>query len=85
MSSTVWPGKISNSSRIKTSTKIITECPHCFTALKNDYAQYGVKFEVIHHTELIQQLLKEGKLKLTGNVDLGKNGDSRLLLPGAAQ
>jgi Fe-S oxidoreductase len=53
-------------------TKIITECPHCFTALKNDYAQYGVKFEVIHHTELIQQLLKEGKLKLTGNVDLGK-------------
>jgi len=53
-------------------TKIITECPHCFTTLKNDYAQYGVKFEVIHHTELIQQLLKEGKLKLTGNVDLGK-------------
>jgi len=53
-------------------TRIITECPHCFTTLKNDYAQYGVKFEVIHHTELIQQLLKDGKLKLTGNVDLGK-------------
>ena len=53
-------------------TKIITECPHCFTTLKNDYAQYGVKFEVIHHTELIQQLLKEGKLKLNGTVDLGK-------------
>jgi Fe-S oxidoreductase len=53
-------------------TKIITECPHCFTTLKNDYAQYGVKFEVIHHTELIQQLLKDGKLKLNGTVDLGK-------------
>jgi Fe-S oxidoreductase len=53
-------------------TKIITECPHCFTVLKNDYPQYGAKFEVIHHTELIQQLLKDGKLKLNGTVDLGK-------------
>jgi len=53
-------------------TKIITECPHCFTVLKNDYPQYGAKFEVIHHTELIQQLLKEGKLKLNGTADTGK-------------
>ena len=53
-------------------TKIITECPHCFTVLKNEYPQYGAKFEVIHHTELIQQLLKEGKLKLSESVDLGK-------------
>jgi len=53
-------------------TKIITECPHCFTVLKNEYPQYGAKFEVVHHTELIQQLLKEGKLKLNGSVDLGK-------------
>ena len=56
----------------KSVTKIITECPHCFTVLKNDYPQYGAKFEVIHHTELIQQLLKDGKLKLNGSVDLGK-------------
>jgi len=40
--------------------------------LKNEYPQYGAKFEVIHHTELIQQLLKEGKLKLSESVDLGK-------------
>jgi Fe-S oxidoreductase len=53
-------------------TKIITECPHCFTVLKNEYPQYGAKFEVIHHTELIQQLLKDGKLKLDGSADLGK-------------
>jgi Fe-S oxidoreductase len=53
-------------------TKIITECPHCFTVLKNEYPQYGAKFEVIHHTELIQQLLKEGRLKLSGPIDLGK-------------
>ncbi|MDD5189472.1 MAG: (Fe-S)-binding protein [Dehalococcoidales bacterium] len=52
-------------------TKIITECPHCFTALKDDYAQYGVKLEVIHHTEFINNLIKEGKLKLNP-ADLGK-------------
>jgi Fe-S oxidoreductase/nitrate reductase gamma subunit len=52
-------------------TKIITECPHCFTVLKNEYPQYGAKFEVVHHTELISKLIKEGKLKLDGTVDLG--------------
>lgn len=51
-------------------TKIITECPHCFTTLKNDYAQYGAKLDVIHHTELFDQLIKEGKLKLN-RTDLG--------------
>ena len=56
----------------KSVTKIITECPHCFTVLKNEYPQYGAKFEVVHHTELIQRLLKGGKLKLSGAVDLGK-------------
>jgi Fe-S oxidoreductase len=53
-------------------TKIITECPHCFTVLKNEYPQYGAKFEVMHHTEFINQLLKEGKLKLNGTIDVGK-------------
>jgi Fe-S oxidoreductase len=52
-------------------TKIVTECPHCFTVLKNEYPQYGAKFEVIHHTELIAQLLNEGKLKLGQAADLG--------------
>jgi Fe-S oxidoreductase len=52
-------------------TKIITECPHCFTALKNDYAQYGAKFEVLHHTEFINGLIKEGKLKPV-RTDFGK-------------
>ncbi len=46
--------------------KIITECPHCFSTLKNDYRQYGAELEVIHHTELINNLLKSGKLKLNG-------------------
>jgi Fe-S oxidoreductase/nitrate reductase gamma subunit len=44
--------------------KIITLCPHCFSTLKNDYRQYGVELEVIHHTQLIDTLIREGKLKL---------------------
>jgi len=50
--------------------KIITQCPHCYNTLKNDYRQYGAELEVIHHTELINNLIKAGKLTL--NVaDLG--------------
>ncbi len=53
--------------------KIITPCPHCFTTLKNDYRQYGLEVEVIHHSELIRELLASGKLKLNHTVtDLGK-------------
>ena len=43
--------------------KIITACPHCFSTLKNDYKQYGADFEVIHHTQLISELITEGKIK----------------------
>jgi Fe-S oxidoreductase/nitrate reductase gamma subunit len=52
--------------------KIITQCPHCFSTLKNDYQQYGVKLEVVHHTEFINRLIQEGKLKLNTTSDLGK-------------
>jgi Fe-S oxidoreductase len=51
--------------------KIITQCPHCFSTLKNDYRQYGVELEVVHHTELIDSLIKDGKLKVSGVADLG--------------
>lgn len=44
--------------------KIVTGCPHCFNSLKNEYPQFGGNFEVVHHTELISQLLSEGKLEL---------------------
>jgi len=47
--------------------KIITQCPHCYNTLKNDYRQYGVELEVIHHTELINSLIKSGKLILNVN------------------
>jgi Fe-S oxidoreductase len=44
--------------------KIVTGCPHCYNSLKNEYPQFGGNFEVIHHSEYIFQLLKEGKLKV---------------------
>ena len=53
--------------------KVITQCPHCFSSLKNDYKQYGLELEVVHHSELINKLLEEGKLRVNQKVmDLGK-------------
>ncbi len=43
--------------------KIVTGCPHCFNTIKNEYPSLGGNYEVIHHTQLIQQLIDEGKLK----------------------
>lgn len=44
-------------------SKIVTLCPHCFSTLSNDYRQYGFEGEVIHHSVLIDRLLKEGKIR----------------------
>ncbi|MDA8413232.1 MAG: heterodisulfide reductase-related iron-sulfur binding cluster [Desulfobacteraceae bacterium] len=44
--------------------KVITQCPHCFSTLKNDYRQYGIELEVIHHSELLRDLVRAGRLKL---------------------
>ena len=44
--------------------KIVTACPHCFNTIKNEYTQFGGHYEVIHHTELITQLMNEGRIKL---------------------
>jgi len=45
--------------------KIVTSCPHCFNTLRNEYPQFDGQFEVIHHTQLIAELLKDGRLKPT--------------------
>jgi Fe-S oxidoreductase len=42
--------------------KVITQCPHCFSTLKNDYRQYGLELEVIHHSELLRNLVRQKKL-----------------------
>ena len=44
--------------------KIVTACPHCFNTLKNEYPELGGKYEVIHHTQMIQELINQGKLAL---------------------
>lgn len=44
--------------------KIVTTCPHCFNIFVNEYPELGGKFEVIHHTTLLQQLINEGKIRL---------------------
>lgn len=43
--------------------KILTTCPHCFNTLKNEYPEFGGNYEVIHHTQFLEQLIKDGKLK----------------------
>lgn len=44
--------------------KIVTACPHCFNVLKNEYPELGGQYEVIHHTQLLQELIGSGRLKL---------------------
>lgn len=44
--------------------KIVASCPHCFNTLKNEYPDFGGNYEVLHHTELINELIKSGKFKL---------------------
>ena len=44
-------------------TKIITQCPHCLNTLGNEYPDLGGKYEVIHHSVFIEQLIAEGKIK----------------------
>ena len=43
--------------------KIVTGCPHCFNTIKNEYPDFGFQAEVIHHSELITDLVKTGKIK----------------------
>ena len=44
--------------------KVVTQCPHCLNALKNEYPQLEGKYEVYHHSQFIAQLLEEGKLQV---------------------
>ncbi|HEX8137053.1 MAG TPA: heterodisulfide reductase-related iron-sulfur binding cluster [Pyrinomonadaceae bacterium] len=43
--------------------KVITACPHCFNTFKNEYPQFGGRFEVYHHSEYLAKLVAEGRLK----------------------
>jgi len=52
--------------------KVIVQCPHCLTTLKNDYRQYGLELEVIHHSQLLLHLVQDGRLKLPKQYDAGR-------------
>jgi Fe-S oxidoreductase/nitrate reductase gamma subunit len=45
--------------------KVITQCPHCFNTLKNEYPQLGGNYEVVHHTQLLESLIASGKLDVS--------------------
>jgi Fe-S oxidoreductase/nitrate reductase gamma subunit len=45
--------------------KIITQCPHCFNTLKNEYPQLGGNYEVVHHTQLLESLIATGELDVS--------------------
>src|SRR6185503_16757601 len=47
-------------------TKIITQCPHCFNVIKNEYPQLGGNYEVMHHSQLLDELVSSGRLSLAG-------------------
>lgn len=49
--------------------RIVTTCPHCFNTLKNEYPQFDGNFEVVHHTEFIDNLLNQGKISLKKSVE----------------
>lgn len=51
---------------------IVTTCPHCFNTLKNEYPSLGGNYDVIHHTQFLQNLINEGKLKVSGGSFNGK-------------
>ena len=53
-------------------TQIVTTCPHCFNTLKNEYPELGGKYEVVHHTQFINKLLKEERFTISGSHFKGK-------------
>jgi Fe-S oxidoreductase len=49
--------------------KIITHCPHCLNSLKNEYPEFGVSLDVIHHSELLETLISDGKISVGEKID----------------
>ena len=49
--------------------EIITTCPHCYNTIKHEYPRYGGDFKVVHYTQLIADLIKQGRLKLTNELN----------------
>jgi Fe-S oxidoreductase len=54
--------------------KIVTACPHCFNTLKNEYPELGGNFEVIHHSQFLEELIASGKIKVAEDATLSAGG-----------
>ena len=52
--------------------KIVTTCPHCFNTIKNEYPSLGGTYEQFHHTQLLDQLIKDGRIKIEEKLYKGK-------------
>ena len=65
--------------------KIITQCPHCFNTLKNEYPQLGGNYEVVHHSQLLEWLIESGQLDVSRRHARGAGDLPRLLLPRSPQ
>ncbi|PCJ86027.1 MAG: CoB--CoM heterodisulfide reductase [Flavobacteriales bacterium] len=52
--------------------KIVTACPHCYNTFKNEYTELGGNYEVLHHSDFLQKLINEGKIKFNGGDFKGK-------------
>jgi len=48
-------------------TKVVASCPHCFNTLRNEYPDFGGDYEVVHHSELLAELVREGRLEPNAN------------------
>jgi Fe-S oxidoreductase len=49
--------------------KIVATCPHCFNTLRDEYPQLGGSYQVVHHVEMLAELVREGKLKPTQEIE----------------
>lgn len=52
--------------------EIVTACPHCFNTLKNEYPELGGNYDVVHHTQFIEKLFKQGRIAIEGGTFKGK-------------
>ncbi len=63
-------------------TKVITQCPHCFNTIKNEYPQFGGNYQVVHHAQLVADLLKNGKITWA-QAEVAREAGARVPTPGA--
>jgi len=49
--------------------EIVTSCPHCYNTLKHEYPKFGGEFRVVHYTQLLADVIRQGKLRLTNELN----------------